>query len=181
MLSIFDKNAGFKILKYFLLHPSKEIHLKEIARKTKTSPGSVKTYCDKFKKKKIITSEKKGNLRIIKLNNDNPLVKQLKKTLILSMLFDKGIEKISKNEISLVVYGSCASGEFDERSDLDILIIGSKKNVNYKELSRIEKELGVEIQLTVIPYYEWEKRKKQGDGFVFEILKNYILIKGAKL
>ncbi len=178
MIKEFRKFVGFKILEYFILNPSKEIHLKELARRIKVSPASIKFYCDLFEREGILIVKRKGNLKIFKLNDSDFAVKEIKKAYYALLLKERGVEKVCKN-CTLAIYGSFASGEFDEKSDLDIIVIGDEKDINYKLLHEIESKIGRNIQLTVIPFYKWEKLKKENDSFAKSVIKENILIKGA--
>ncbi|AGK60058.1 hypothetical protein Asulf_00022 [Archaeoglobus sulfaticallidus PM70-1] len=181
MIQEFRKFVGFKVLEYFITHQSAEVHLKELSRRLKISPGSAKTYCDIFERDCILRVKRKGNLKLFTLNNDDFAVRELKKAYYATLLKELGIEKIAENCISLAIYGSFASGNFDEMSDLDILIIGEEEDVNRDLILELQEKLGREIQLTVLPYYRWEKMKKEGNKFAESVLRNYILIKGAEL
>ena len=181
MIREFRKFVGFKVLEYFITHPSIEVHLKELSRNLGISSGSAKIYCDIFERDGILHVKRKGNLRLFTLNNNDFAVRELKKAYYAILLKELGIEKIAENSISLAIYGSFASGNFDERSDLDILIIGGEEDVNRDLILELQEKLGREIQLTIIPYYRWEKMKKEGDKFAESVLRNHILIKGAEL
>ncbi len=181
MIKEFKKFAGFKILEYFIIHPTEEIHLKGLSRKLEMSSGSVKSYCDTFEADEVLTSRRKGNLRLFTLNNDNFAVREMKKAYYYQLLKEMGIEWLIEDCTSMAIYGSFASGNFDERSDLDILVIGEEKGVDRSSIVEFEGKIGREIQLTVIPYYKWEKMKKQGDKFAENVTGNHVLIKGAEL
>lgn len=181
MLNTFRKFVGFKILEYFLKNPTKETYLNELAKKLKISSRSVKIYCDLFVKESIIRRNIKGNLHIFTTNNDNFRVREMKRTYFLNLLAEKNIENIAKDCASIAIYGSHASGNYDEKSDLDILIIGDKKDVKKEVIVDIMKELDKEIQLNVIPIIKWEKMKKDADYFVKSIIGNHVLIKGVEL
>ena len=178
MLHLFRKYASFRILDYFLNHPTQEIHLKELARKLNMSPRSIKIYCDEFEKEEIILCRRQGNLRLFSLNNENYVVREVKRAYMAALLRELGIDKLSEKAISIAVYGSHASGEYDERSDLDILVIG--KEVDKKLLLNISKKLGKDVQLTIFPLQKWESIKNK-DAFAKSILRNHILIGGAPL
>ena len=180
MLFTFRKFVGFKILEHFLFYPTEEIYLNEIARKLRISSGSAKRYCDLFVKEKIIKREKKGNLHTFWLNNDDFCVREMKRAYISLLLKEVGIEKASATAISVAIYGSYASGEYDEKSDVDLLVIGEEKNVNRKLIVEISGKIGREIQLTVIPPFKWERMKEE-DHFAKSVLRKYILIRGAEL
>jgi len=181
MISTFKKFVGFKILEYFLKYPTEETYLKEIAKKLHISPRSVKIYCDLFVNEEIIKREIKGNMHIFTTNNDNFRVKEMKCAYFINLIAELGIEKIAEECISIAIYGSYASGNYDEKSDIDILIIGNEENVKREMIVKIMEKIGKEFQLTVIPTIKWEKMKKEKDHFVTNIIKNHILIKGVEL
>ncbi len=174
------KYAAIRLLEYFLCHPTQEIHLKELSRKSKVSPMTAKTYCDLLEKEEIVLSEKKGNLRIFRLNNENFAVREMKRAYYLLLLKELGIERVC-TEGTLAIYGSIASGDFDERSDIDLLIIGSREWINYEILFEIEKKTGKEVQLTVIPPHKWEEMKERRDPFAMSVLRKHCLIRGPPL
>lgn len=181
MLNTFRKFVGFKVLEYFLLYPTEKTYLKELAKKLKISPRSVKIYCDIFEKEGIIIREIKGNMHIFKTNNDNFRVRELKRAYFINLLAELNIEKIAEESASIAIYGSYASGNYDEKSDIDILVIGNEKNVKKELVVDIMKKTEKEIQLTVIPIIKWEKMKKENNHFVKNIIRTHVLIKGAEL
>jgi len=182
MIREFEKYAGIRILKFFLLNPRIEIHIKEVAKKLNVSPSTAKFYCDLFLREGIFVVEVKGNLKIFSLNN-TAYIKELKKIFALFYLKEFGLEKIVKGG-SLAVYGSYASGEFNEKSDIDIIVICEEKDLDKNLVLSLEKRIGKKIQLIIIPYHKWEKMKggkDRRDPFAMEVLANHILIKGNKL
>ena len=181
MLSIFRKFVGFKILEYFLQHPTEETYLKELAKILKISPRSVKIYCDQFEKDGIITRKIKGNLHLFTTNNEDFRVREFKRAYIANLLAEHQIDTIAENAPSVALYGSHASGTYDEKSDIDLLIIGEEKQIQREQIIHIMHSIGKEIQLTIIPMIKWEKMKKTKDIFAQNILNNHMHIKGVEL
>jgi DNA-binding transcriptional ArsR family regulator len=114
------KFVGFKVLEFFLTHPSLEIHLNELARHLEISQGSTKSYCDAFVDEGLILERIKGNLRLFRLNRDDFVVREMMKAYHLVKLKHLGIEHLAEGCTSLAIYGSFARGDIDERSDLDL-------------------------------------------------------------
>jgi uncharacterized protein len=108
-------------------------------------------------------------------------VKELKKAFMMLKLWEGKLEELAPNAISLAIYGSTASGNFDEKSDIDVLVIGTEQDVDYTLVPEIETKVGHELQVTVIPYFEWESRKENGDPFVLSVLAKHVLFEGAEL
>ena len=181
MLNIFRKFVGFKILEYFLKYPTEKTHLKELARKLNISPRSVKIYCDLFEKEGIIKREIRGNMKIFTTNNDNFRIKEMKRAYFINLLAEMNIENIAEESISIAIYGSYASGNYNEKSDVDLLIIGEEQHVKRDIIVKIIGKIEKEFQLTVIPMIKWEKMKKDQDNFVKNIIRNHVLIKGVEL
>lgn len=181
MINEFNKFVGNKILGWFLSHPTFSININELARELEISTSSVKKFVDLFHNENIVNMEKIGTAHMLALNNSSPAVKELKKTFIILKLWESKLEELAPNAISLAIYGSTATGEFDEKSDIDVLVIGSEQDIDYTLVSEIEREVGHELQVTAIPYYEWEGRKKDSDPFVLSVLAKHILIEGAEL
>lgn len=127
MLDLFRRCAAFRILEFPLQYPNEEIHLKELARKLSMSSRSIKIYCDEFEKEGILTCKRKGNLRLFSPDNESYVVKEMKRAYISALLKEMDIDSLSESAISIAIYSSYATGDYDERSDIDILVIGRGK------------------------------------------------------
>ncbi|MDI9633251.1 MAG: nucleotidyltransferase domain-containing protein [Methanolinea sp.] len=102
-------------------HPSSKPNINELARELEVSPGSVKRYVDIFVTDGILSVSRVGTSHLLSLNNDDTIVKELKRVYMALLLREAGITRIAENAISLAAYGSIARGSYDERSDIDIL------------------------------------------------------------
>jgi uncharacterized protein len=173
--------VGFKVLEFFLTHPSGEIHLNELARNLEIARGSSKSYCDAFVEEGLILESSKGNLRLFRLNRDDFAVREIMKAYYLLKLKYLGIENLAEGCISLAIYGSFARGDIDERSDLDLLVIGEESNVDRDRVLKLQDALDRKIQLTLLPYYKWETMKKEGDRFAESVLRKHVLVSGVEL
>ena len=177
----FEGFSWIKILTWFLDSPTRKIHFKDLCRKLKLGPPTVKNYCEEFVRLGWFDEERKANLRIFSLNNKSFVVKAIKRAYILEYLRKIGIEKIiDENVISMALYGSHASGEYDEKSDIDLVVVGREQNVDHKKLEQIKKKTGKNIQLTVFSLEKWETNKDK-DAFIASVLRNYVLLRGAPL
>ncbi len=84
--------------------------------------------------------------------------------------------------ISLAVYGSYSSGNFDEKSNIDLLLISSKSKAHFLNLiQNIEKYLSKEVNFEVFNLSKWQKIKKEHEPFYQEIMRNHILLTGSEL
>jgi predicted nucleotidyltransferase len=181
MLADFRKFVGCKILEYFLSYPTQKKYLNELARELAVSSRSIKIYCDLLEKDGIINREITGNVHLFSTNNNHYRVQEMKRAYIANLLAEHHIETIQQTCISFAVYGSHASGLYDERSDLDLLIIGDEHQINKDNLLNLQQTLGKEIHLTILSLTQWETMKKNNDPFAKAILQKHLLLAGAQL
>lgn len=181
MICEFEKFVGFRILVWFLAHPTGEIHINKLAREIGVSPGSVKSYADIFEQDGLLTVTQIGTAKLLALDNDSLVARELKRAYTVLLLARAGIEEIAPGSITIAIYGSTALGIFDEQSDIDILIIGDASRIDHDRVLALEAATGREAQVTTVPYYRWEQMKEENDPFVAGILQNHILVAGAAL
>jgi len=168
-----------KFVKFFLENPYKEFYLRELAKKLKLSPFVVKKYSDILVKENLILEQKKANLRYFRTNINNLFLKYLKKALNINLLLKSGLTNHIKENIanvsSIVIFGSMAKGENDEKSDIDILIIGKEKFIN---LDKFEENVNRKITIHIFSWSEWNKKAKEDIAFYFEIINYGIALYG---
>lgn len=183
MLSQWRKFRGWSVLEYFLKNPNVSVHTKELSRTLKISPRTANDYLRSYEEDGVLTSEAIGNVIAYKLNNDQFLVKGLKRTYFLMQMNELGIERFAtENDIlSLAVYGSFASGDYTQESDIDILIISPNKDVDLSLLKPLETVFGTEIDAQTYTLGEWRKICRENREFAEEVKSNYVLIYGVKL
>lgn len=181
MIKNLKKYQGINVLTFFLENPTLEIHIKEVARKLKISPATAKRFCDLYSDKKIFISEKKSNSIFFKLNNFDNYVTEIKKLYAITKIRDNWQAISDENIRSVAVYGSYTSGEYSEKSDIDILILSGKKDIDILFILKFQKKIKKEVNITKITYMEWQKLKQEKDTFANEVLVNHFLIQGEKL
>jgi predicted nucleotidyltransferase len=181
MLAELRKCAGNKILEWLLMHPTTPVSINELGRILSLSPATVLRYIRLMENTGLVTRKPAGTAHLILLNGDSPLVRPLKTSAIMLLLWNAGILKIADGAVSVAVYGSMASGTFDEKSDIDLLVIGTESDVNHERVFDIEQEAEREVQLTVLPWHRFEALKEKHDPFIESVIRNHILIRGAPL
>jgi len=181
MIKEFEKYQGVNVLNFFLENPDLDIHIKELSRRLKISPATSKKFCNLFNKENMLTSEKKGNSIFFRLNNFDNYVKLLKKTYAITKIKENWKKASVEDLKSVVIYGSYASGEYSNNSDIDILLITRKKDINHSFILKFQKKIKKEVNVTKMTYIEWQKLKQKKDPFVKEVLENNFVIQGEKI
>ncbi len=185
MLKEWRKFKGWETLEFFLKNPNSKIHIKGLARTLKISPQTSERYLNLYKKQGILKEEKVANSRLFSLNNEDFLVKELKKTWFLLTLKQSGFIKklLEKNKdiTTLAVYGAYASGEFTEHSDIDVLVVTQQKKVDMDAFRKLEEDADKKVDVTKLTLGEWRNLVKKGDSFAGSVLRNNILLEGGRL
>ena len=82
----------------------------------------------------------------------------------------------------MALYGSFASGTFDEESDVDfIAVTPSKKELYVKPIKELEDRLGREVNVAIFRLSEWRGLAKKEDAFYKNVVSNNVLLYGAGL
>jgi predicted nucleotidyltransferase len=164
------------IIKYFIEHPERWFHVRELAKISKKSPSSVSKYLKSLEKEKLLISEKKLNHLFFKANNENSQFKDKKLYFNLVLIRKSGVIEQLKdfyNPQVIVLFGSFRKAENIEKSDIDLLLVtSSKKKI---KLDRFEKKLKHKIQLFLFSKEELNEMKIKNK----ELLNN--LLNGISL
>lgn len=175
-----SKYAELRVLSYFLENPTKDVYVRELSRVLHISPSTSNNALETFHEKNILKFHEKGRAHFYSLNNDSFLVKQLKITYILSKMNSIPFE-FAEEIVSIAVYGSYASGEFDEKSDLDLLIISQEKREYPQIYRKIADNLKVTVSSLVLTPFEWQELSRENKEFYIEVIKDHVLLYGAEL
>lgn len=161
-----------KILELFIKEPEREFHVREIAKLLRKSPTTISKYLKDYENKKILSSDKKLNHLLFKANADSNKFKQLKLSYNLKVIYDSGLIDYLSEEFNqpkaIVLFGSFAKAENNKNSDVDLLIVSSKKQE--PNLEKFEKKLGHKIQLFIHSEKDLEKLKVKNK----ELFNNWI-------
>jgi len=168
-----------KMLKYFLVNPYQEVYLTELSKILKISTFATKKNAEILLREGLINDERKANLRYFKAGINSPFFKYLKIAFSIDLLLKSGLLDFLRENIpnlsSIVLFGSTAKGLDTIESDIDILIVGQKKQLN---LTRFEKELGREITIHTFSWSEWNEKARTDKPFYFEVISHGIPIFG---
>ncbi len=151
------------------------LHLREIARRAGVSSYEAKRELDALVQLGALTKAEKGNMSIYALNPNCPFINELKGL----YLKTEGPIPLLKNELGKLaglryafIYGSFASGNFSERSDIDLFLAG---NAGEGEADRVCFEIQTKT-MREINYILWSeadlrKKLKESSAFVSSLVK----------
>jgi len=177
---LLNKNK-LKILEEFSTDYAKRIYGRDIAKKLIMNQKTVSNILNELEEEHILKFTQEGKNKYYHLNEFYPCIKEiiqlietqrkinfLEKYKKLKELFLKLEER---SEGILIIFGSYANFGANEKSDLDVFIIGSIGDVEDLE----------EIYNLKINIVKSNKKKfNKNDHIIKEIIKNHILLKGIE-
>jgi hypothetical protein len=183
MIQEWAKFKGWSVMEYFLLNPNTKIHINALARELDISPRTAHVFCQAYYDDGLLLREEIGNIRRFSLNESDSRAISLKRFMGPYLVSDKSrlnpfLEKNS-NVLSVSIYGSFATGEYGDQSDLDILVLAAdEKKLDTQDLASIEQKLGREAAVTTISLARWRVMERKKQDFFLSLKKNSVLVWG---
>lgn len=183
---LFPNQYRRKIFALLWARPAQSIHLRELARLTQSSPGTLKKELDALTAVGLLHVQKVGNQTLFNVNIEHPIYPELsgliQKTVGLSDVLVNALQGLSQRIDFAFVFGSAAKGTDVARSDVDLLVVG---DVTFGELANAvfdaQNVLAREINPKILSGAEWHEKKSTGHAFVHDILsKPKIFILGSE-
>jgi len=196
MLSkLFGSNSRVKILKAFLFHPDERYYIRQLSRDLNLQVNSVRRELENLEDFGLLLSESgsgaenqeslipeknsdRQEKKYFRVNKDFHLFEDIKGLIIKSQLLHK--DDISKDllkagSIKLLVLTGVFVNDFKSRTDM--LIVGKiNKDRLLKIIRDLEKELGREVNFTLLSATEFKYRRDIADIFLYDLLEKEKII-----
>ncbi len=173
------------LLALFVSGPAGEYHLHEIGRILDKKPGVFQKSLNSLEKEGILKSRMRGNQRLVSLNKQYPLLKEIikiiQKTVGVEALLRELVQKESRVQTAYI-FGSYAKDKMRSDSDIDLLLVGEQEAEDgiLEELEKIEKKIQREINPKFYSPRGYVRKKKQKNPFLREILNAALLVLKGK-
>jgi predicted nucleotidyltransferase len=164
------------VLGTLFLHPESSLHVRELARLTGASPGSLHRDLRALADLGLLVRQEVGRQVHYRANPDSPIFAELsgllRKTAGVVDVLRDALAPVADKIDRAFIYGSIARGTEHANSDVDVMIVGE---VDFGEaivaLAQAQGKLQREINPTVLSQIEFGKKLKQRDGFVSQVWK----------
>jgi predicted nucleotidyltransferase len=164
------------VLGALLLHPESSLHVRELARLTGASPGSLHRDLRAMADLGLLVRQEVGRQVHYRANTESPIFPELsgllRKTAGVVDVLRDALAPVADKIDRAFVYGSIARGTEHAHSDVDVMIVGE---VDFGDavvaLAPVQEKLRREINPTVLTIGEFDKKRKQRDGFIEQVWK----------
>jgi predicted nucleotidyltransferase len=163
-------------LRYYFTNPTARLHLRDLAQRLDIDPSNLSKELRRLETEGLFASETSGRQKYFSLNRKYPLLAEVRriveKTIGANLLLTEAFGRIDGIQ-EAYLYGSFARNRQDVASDIDIVVIGNPKSDRLAEVVRtLEKQLGREINYTVLTRKEFDSRRARKDAFLEDIWHN---------
>jgi predicted nucleotidyltransferase len=164
------------VLGALFLHPESSLHVRELARLTGASAGSLHRDLRAMTDLGLLVREEVGRQVHYRANPDSPIFPELagllRKTAGVADLVRDALAPVSDKIERAFIYGSIASGTEHAYSDVDLMIVGAVEFVDaVVALATAQEKLRREINPILFTTSEFQAKLKQRDGFVTQVWK----------
>jgi len=177
---LFGSKTRISLLSKLLMNPDKNFYIRELSRELNIPYGMLYKEVKNLISLGILNEEKKGKLTLISANKNLPYFAELKnlmiKTVGLGDLLKATLSALKEIRYALI-YGSFATGDESESSDIDLLIVGNTTEENMlNAIGQIEKEVGREINYILWNHEEFMRRVKSHHHLLSDIANKPIIM-----
>lgn len=179
---LFGSRTRVQLLYTFLNQPERSFYVRELARRVGSQINAVRRELESLKEDNFIVLEKNALTRkasttdkkFYSINQNFVLFPELKALFSKSHLF-LGSGLIEMLERSKKLSIAILTGSFvgNNKTETDLLIVGSIDIKKLQDMVReFERDMGFEINYTLMSDEEYKYRKDIGDQFLYRILEN---------
>lgn len=174
MAGLFGKTRR-SILALLFSHPDESFYLRQIIRMAGVATGAGQRELKWLSDTGIIKRMVRGNQVYYQANSECPVFTEIKslmiKTVAVGDILRSALAPLAEHIVLALLYGSIARAAENKDSDVDVLVVG---DVTFGEIvekiSPAQKILGREINPTVYPASELQKKLANGNHFLKSVL-----------
>jgi len=175
MLDLRSK-ARQRLLAYYFTNPTARLHLRDLAERLNIDPSNLSRELHRLENEGLFRSEVSGRQKYFQLNREYSLFDEVRsivaKTIGAIPLITQSLKKI-EGIGEAYLYGSFARNQQDAASDIDVLVIGDPKSEALAEaIHKLERQLGREVNYTVLTRKEFNSRRTRKDAFLENVWHN---------
>jgi predicted nucleotidyltransferase len=179
MLELRSK-ARQRLLAYYFTNLTARHHLRDLAERLRIDPSNLSKEMRRLEGEGLFRSEVSGRQKYFQLNREYSLFDEVRsivaKTVGAVPVITQSLKKV-EGIGEAYLYGSFARNQQDASSDIDVLVIGNPREEILAESARkLERQLGRDINYTVLTRKEFESRRARKDAFLENVWHNKRLI-----
>lgn len=162
----------------------RKVHGRGLIDELDLSQKTIQNKLNYLEKEGILKSKSSGRAKEFSLKRENLLTEKILTTVEMTKFYDFISSNFEVREIitdilkdvdsPLIIYGSFAKDDWNEESDLDVLVIGKSSN----SIEEIKERYSREIHTMFISEDEFKEGIVNEENYIKGILENHIICRG---
>ena|SRR3989339_1706485 len=174
--SLISSKIRIEILKLLAMDSVGAFNINEISRRIGSTPSGVEKELKNLLSGGILKRDIIGNQHHYQLDETCPILNEIKgiiiKTVGVAHLIQKALKPAEKKIDRAFVFGSFASGDYGNESDVDLFMVTKLSGLEVAKLiGDLQNEIGRAINVSQFSTDEIERRKENNDHFLSQVLK----------
>ncbi|MCG2816197.1 MAG: nucleotidyltransferase domain-containing protein [Candidatus Aminicenantes bacterium] len=174
--ALISSKIRIEVLRILSVHPQDVHNINELSRLTGFSPRGVEKELKNLLSGGILKKEIVGNQHRYQMDPRCPIYTEIRsiitKTVGIADVIREALASHEKEIVSAFIYGSFASGEYNNDSDIDLFVVSDMSGIDLTKLTTpIQEKTGRTVNIAHFAPDEFEKRKSQKDHFVARVLE----------
>jgi len=174
--ALITSKIRIEILRILTVHPQNTYNINELSRMMKFSPRGVEKELKNLLAGGILKKEIIGNQHLFQLDPQCPIYPEIKaliiKTVGVADVIKGALMSHEKEITSAFIYGSFASGEYGNESDIDLFVVSELPALELtKMMGQVQEKTGRPVNIAHFDPGEFERRQLQKDHFITRVLE----------
>lgn len=164
-----------RLLGWLYGHPEQKFYLRQLVRQSGSAHGAVQRELKKLVAAGLLVRSVEGRQVYFQANHNSPVFGDLQALLVktagLVDVIRDALAPLVDRIVVAFVFGSAARGELRSNSDVDVLVVGDVPFIEVSNaLAGVQARVGREVNPTVYPPDEFQKKVREGHHFVTTVL-----------
>lgn len=175
LLQLFTSRVRMKVLNVFIANHESMYYVRQVTRLVGEEVNAVRRELERLREISLLGTEKRGNRLYYRVRTDFPfyydLLRIVGKTTGFGQVVGENINALGKVKFAMLS-AEFITGRQSGLNDIDFLIVGRVQLDALQNMVRNhEGQIGREINYTVMTEEEFDFRKRRGDAFIRDVLR----------
>jgi len=173
--SLISSKTRIELLRIFAASPQSSFNINELSRLTGFSIRGVEKELKNLYAGGILRMELAGNQHRYQLDPECPIGGEIKglimKTVGVAEAVKRALSPFEDQIESAFIYGSFATGDYGNESDVDLFLVSELPGLKVAELlGEVQNEIGRSVNVSQFTLTEYSQRKRRKDHFLTGVL-----------
>lgn len=176
IFALISSKIRVELLRILALNPESTFNINELSRRTGFSLRGVEKELKNLLSGGVLRREISGNQHRYQLEPRCPINTEIRgiitKTVGIAELVKQALRTVQQDIYRAFIFGSFASGDYGNESDVDLLVVTELSGLRLAELlGEVQNGINRSINVAQFTWDEYNQKKEQKDHFLTQVLE----------